>query len=137
MPNRLGQMLLGRMGSQMGRLRQRPQGVQQQGLPPGIDPRAVAANPQGFARQQAMMQRAGGDPRRAAMMQMLQQRMGQRQQAASGQQQLLGRMLAARGAQGRQGQMRRLGSPLQALKRRRAGRMAGNRQLLQQKLAAR
>lgn len=73
---------------------------------------------------------------------LLQQRLRQRQQGAGGQQGLLGRMLAARGAQGRQGlqrqgQMRQLGSPLQALARRRAGRMAGNRQLLQKRLAAR
>lgn len=30
-----------------------------QGLPPGIDPRAMAANPQGFAPQQAQLQQAG------------------------------------------------------------------------------
>lgn len=97
----------------------------QQGLPPGIDPRAVAADPQGFARQQAQLRRAGGDPRRAAimsdpqgfarqqaqlqqaggdprraaMMQQLQQRLEQRQ----GGQGLMGRMLAARGQLGQTG----------------------------------
>lgn len=118
------------MGSLMGRLQQR-----RQGLPPGIDPRAVAADPQGFARQQAMMQQAGGDPRRAAMMQMLQQRMGQRQGAPGGQQGLLGRLLAARGQGGPRQAM--AGGPRQALMQRRMGRMAGNRQLLQKRLAAR
>lgn len=119
-------MANGQMGLPMGQLlqaRQRQQGLQQ-GLP--------AANPQGLVGQQA-----GGDPRRAMMMQMLQQRMGRGQQAPGGQQQLLGRMLAARGAQGRQGRMGRPGSPRQALMRRRMGRMAGNRRLLQKRLAQR
>ena len=66
-------------------------------------------------------------------MQMLQQRMGRRRQMApGGQQGILGRMLAARG----QGRMRQAGSPIQALAQRRAGRMAGNRQLLQNRFAA-
>lgn len=38
----------------------------QRQLPPGIDPRAVAANPQGFAQQQAALRQAGGDPSLAA-----------------------------------------------------------------------
>jgi hypothetical protein len=78
-----------------------------------------------MARQQAMMQQAGGDPRRAMMMQML-QRPGGPQQG------LLGRTLAARAQQAQQ----RI-SPRQALMQRRMGRMTGNRQILQKRLAAR
>lgn len=124
----LGVQGLGQMLAQ----RQQLQG-RQQGLPPGIDPRAVAANPQGFARQQAMLQRAGGDPRRAAMMQMLQGRLGQRQRAG-GQQGALGRMLARRQQAGGQQQGH---SPLRALMRRRAGRTAVGKRRLQQRLAQR
>ena len=97
----------------------------QQGLPPGIDPRAVAADPQGFARQQAQLQQAGGDPRRAAIAadpqgfarQQAQQRLASRGQGGLGQQGLLGRMLAQR-QQGQFGQQ-------QALQQGLAGRQQG------------
>lgn len=69
-----------------------------QGLPPGIDPRAVAADPQGFARQQGMLQQAGGDPRQAAM----QQALGMQQQQSA-----LGPLAALLGLAGGGGRQRR------------------------------
>ena len=117
---------------------------QRQALPPGIDPRAVAADPQGFARQQAQLQQAGGDPRRAAIAadpqgfarQQAQQRLASRGQGGLGQQGLLGRMLAQR-QQGQFGQQRGqfgLPSPRAALGQRLQRRRRSNQSILKRRL---
>lgn len=58
------QQQAGGQGGILARIRQAMQQRQQQagGLPPGVDPRAVAANPEGYARQQAEWARQGVEP---------------------------------------------------------------------------
>lgn len=118
---------LGPLQAQLGAINRRRGGQ----LPPGIDPRAVAADPRGFAQQQAQLRQAGGDPRRAAMLQRIRQRLGGRG-GPGGQLGGLGAMLQQLMGQRQQGQGL---APRQALAQRLSQRNMANRGILKGRLA--